>query len=66
MVQKQGDIPTLYENKFSLQVYRYDQLDTMLANAGFKVISVSDVNGKTFIPDKSKTILIAAEKISEI
>jgi len=66
MVQKGAEQPILYENKFSLQIYTFDELEKMLQKAGFSVISVSDVAGEQFTSDKSTTMLIAAKKISEV
>lgn len=66
MVQKGAEKPDMYENIFSLQIYKIDELKKMLLNAGFETISVYDITGDEFKKETSRSILLVAKKISEI
>ena len=66
MVQVEAAKPILYENVFSLQIYKLEELESMLQSMGFNVKNVCDVNGEEFSRDTSISMLIVAEKISEV
>ena len=66
MVQKGSEKPILYENVFSLQIYKLEELQEMLHRTGFEVISVCDINGDEFSRDTSTSMLIVAKKILEV
>lgn len=51
------------ENTFSLQIYRADEIKTVLEKNGFKVIAQYDMDGNSFVPEKSLTILTVAKKV---
>lgn len=54
--------PEIYTNSFSLQIYTAEELKNMLSQAGFKVIHQYDLDGNTFVQDKSLNILTIAKK----
>lgn len=66
MVQKGAEKPTLYENVFSLQIYKLEELKEMLHRAGFEVSYVYDINGGEFSSNTSISMLIVVKKILEV
>jgi len=61
-IQK-GSGPTKeYRSNFTLQIYKAQELREMLASNGFETICQYDFNGKTFVEDKSLSILTVAKK----
>jgi SAM-dependent methyltransferase/heme-degrading monooxygenase HmoA/ribosomal protein S18 acetylase RimI-like enzyme len=50
-------------NEFSLQIYCAKELEKILANNGFRVLSFYDIYGKEFIEDKSLNIMVVAQRI---
>lgn len=63
MVQQDNGKPDLYENVFSLRIYTIDELEEMLSNAGFKVLSVCGIDGSEFARHKTTSMLVTAKKI---
>lgn len=59
--QKEGE-PEVHKNSFSLQIYTAKELQTMLENAGFKVIGKYDLDGYELVAEKSLNILMVARK----
>lgn len=66
MVQKGAEKPDMYENIFSLQIYKLEDLKEMLQHAGFETVSVYDINGSEFKKETSISMLLVAKKISEL
>lgn len=62
VIQKLANKPKTIKNKFSLQLYTTKELREMLAEFGFKALEQYDINGAKFLPKKSKSILIVAQK----
>ena len=59
---KDGCEPEIHSNSFSLQIYTAEELQTILSRNGFKTVSQYDMDGNTFIVDKSLNILTVARK----
>ena len=66
MVQKDVEKPDMYENIFSLQIYKINELKEMLCNAGFETIAVYDMSGDEFKQETSRNILLVTKKTSEV
>lgn len=59
-ILKEGCEPEIRTNRFSLQVYTADELQTMLEQNGFEVIHQYNMEGQDFVADKSLNILTVA------
>ncbi len=62
-IEKKGEKPKKFQVKFPLQIYSPQELDAMLARAGFKIIARYDVDGSRFSPTRTKEMLTVARKI---
>ncbi|MEI7803615.1 MAG: hypothetical protein WCI97_13255, partial [Bacteroidota bacterium] len=62
---KDGYEPEIHTNSFDLQIYTAEELQTMLARNGFKIIHQYDMEGNDFIADKSLNILTVAQRVSQ-
>lgn len=62
MIQKNSEIPFMYDNKCSLQLYTAAELKTILKRNGFDIVKQVDMDGKKFLPNKSLNILTVARK----
>lgn len=51
-----------HANTFSLQIYTAKELETMLKRNGFQVLEQYDMNGNSFVAEKSINILTVARK----
>ncbi|HEX2549750.1 MAG TPA: class I SAM-dependent methyltransferase, partial [Gammaproteobacteria bacterium] len=60
---KEGSDPEVHTNTFGLQIYTSKELHALLQKHGFKVIHQYDMQGNTFIKDKSLTMLTVAKKL---
>lgn len=59
---KDGSEPEKHINSFSLQIYTAEELQTILNRNGFQVVDQYDIDGNSFIADKSLNILTVARK----
>ncbi len=64
MIQKGAAKPDMYENIFSLQLYKLEELKIMLKHSGFEVVSVCDINGDEFKEETSRSMLLVARKVA--
>lgn len=59
-ISKDGRAPEIHTNSFSLKIYTAKELQTILNRNGFEIISQYDMDGNSFIADKSLNILTVA------
>jgi ubiquinone/menaquinone biosynthesis C-methylase UbiE len=64
VLQKNAKKPELRKYKFSLQIYRANELKKMLDRQGFEVIEQRGLPDPIFVKDKTLNILTVARKLS--
>ncbi len=60
--QTQNKKPKIFKNKFTLQIYKAEEIKKMLIKNGFRSAEFYALDGSKFIEDKSMNILTIAQK----
>lgn len=60
--QTQNNKPKIFNNKFSLQIYKAEEIKKVLIKNGFKNVEFYALDGSKFIKNKSMNILTIAQK----
>lgn len=62
ILQKNVAQPKLITNKFSLQLYRKQEIEKILKQMGFKIITICGANGVPFNPITTENMFVVARK----